>query len=80
VPVEDVAAALRVPAPFRLFPQRIDAAAQLPFSGVRPIEVLPRAQQSRDQERRLDQIAAVVLEPRDQAVDAPLMSATTTTN
>ncbi len=54
-------AVARVPAPFDLVPQVVDEASDLRFLRVFALEIFPRAQKTHDQERRLDQIAAIIL-------------------
>jgi hypothetical protein len=61
MPVQDLQAAAGVPVPFDLAPERVDPGAKAPLLRIVPIEVLSGAQEPRDQERGLDEVAAVVL-------------------
>ena len=61
MPVEHLAAALRVPVPFGFTPERIDAVPQLALLRVLAVEVLTGAQQARDEKGGFDKVAAVVL-------------------
>ena len=65
VPVEQPAAALRVPAPFHLLPERVDADREAPFSTCvsAPNEILPRCTKAQDEERGLDQSPPSSLRP-----------------
>ena len=61
MPVEDVHAVARMPVPFGLFPELVDAPAQAALGRLVTIEILPRAQKSDEQISGLHEVAAVVL-------------------
>jgi hypothetical protein len=61
MPDQHLAAVARVPIPFDLPPQCLDRLAKGGLVGVLAREILPRREQALKQERRLDDVAAVVL-------------------
>lgn len=61
MPVERVLSAALVPVPFHAAPQAVDAFSQGSFRRGTFAEVLPHAEKALDQERRLDQVPAIVV-------------------